>query len=359
MTRDYGIRDLGRIVLTLRKDLTFTPQDVDGKAGYLIEDPVKTKFHRVGIAEYQFMSLLDGKTSISDALHTTAATLSDQAFTQTEAAAICKWLVDSGLAHTQESSQSGRLLASAHESERASLLRQLNPMYIRVPLVQPDRFLDALAPSLGWIHGPIGWALASVLAVVASSQLLIHWDRFAATTDTILSPNRWLWLALCWIVLKVIHETSHGLVCKRYGGSVREFGVIFVLFAPLAFVDVTSSWRFSSKWHRIHTALAGMYIEFLCASVAAIVWSQTGPGPLNDAAFNLIVMASITTVVFNANPLMRFDGYYVLSDFLELPNLYSNGQQFVNYLGRRYLVGIVTQRPRWTAGKDTSFSTMR
>lgn len=126
---------------------------------------------------------------------------------------------------------------------------------------------------------------------------------------------------------------------------------MFVLFAPLAYVDVTSSWRFRSKWQRIHTAAAGMYIELLIAFVAAIIWSRTGPGWLNETSFNLVVMASFTTLAFNANPLMRFDGYYILSDFLELPNLYASGQQYLSYLVNRYLLGTTRAPDRWCTGK--------
>lgn len=350
--KDYQIRDLGRIVLTLRSDLTFAPQRIDGKTGYVIEDPLKSKFYRIGIAEYKFISLLNGSTSVAEALRATAATLSDQAFTQDQAATICKWLVDVGLAHTQESAQAGRLSAAARDAERKGLLQRLNPMFIRLPLMQPDRFLDIISPWFGWVHGPLGWTLAAVLALVACCHLMVDWDRFAGATDGIFAPNRWVWLGLTWIILKALHEVSHGLVCKKYGGSVREGGVIFILFAPLAYVDVTSSWRFPSKWQRIHTAAAGIYIELLVASMAVIVWSRSGPGLLNDTAFNLVIMASFTTLIFNANPLMRFDGYYILSDLLEIPNLYPNGQQYIHYLGRRYLLGITATPPRWSNRKD-------
>ena len=350
--KDYQIRDLGRMVLALRNDLIFTPQMIDGQRGYVIEDPLKSKFYRVGIAEYKFISLLDGTTSVADALRLTAATLADEAFTQDEAATICKWLVDSGLAHTPESAQSGRLSDAADKADRAKTMQRINPICVRIPLIRPDRFLDAITPSIGWLFGPVGWTLALILALVAAVQLIVHADRFGSAVNGVFAPSRWIWLGVTWLGLKVVHEIAHGVVCKRYGGSVREGGLMFILLAPLAYVDVTSSWRFSSKWHRIYTAAAGMYIELIVASIAAIVWSHTEVGLLNDMAFNLVLMASLTTLVFNANPLMRFDGYYILSDFLQVPNLYPNGQQYLVYLGRRYLLGLKCASPRWCKGKD-------
>ncbi|MCA9218271.1 MAG: efflux RND transporter periplasmic adaptor subunit, partial [Planctomycetales bacterium] len=349
--KDYQIRDVGNTVVTLRTDLVFSPQSVGGKPGYVIEDPVSMKFYRIGIPEYKFISLLNGTMSVSDVLSATAATLSAKAFTEREAATICKWLVDTGLAHTHESSQAERLVEAAEKADRVQLLQRLNPMYIRVPLMKPDQFLDSVTSWAGWMHGSVGWTLTAVLGLLACCQLMVEWDRFIVASQGILAPNRWLWLFLAWLLLKVVHEMAHGVVCKKYGGSVKETGVMFVLFAPLAYVDVTSSWRFHSKWQRIHTAAAGMYVELLVASLAAIVWSYTEPGLLNETAFNLVAMASLMTLLFNANPLMKFDGYYILSDLLEIPNLYAKGHQYLSFLGRRYLLGVESESFRWTGRK--------
>ncbi len=108
-------------------------------------------------------------------------------------------------------------------------------------------------------------------------------------------------------------------------------GLVFMFFAPLAYVDVTSTWRFRSRWQRIQVALAGMYCELAIAAFCSIVWSRTGNAWIEHFCYNTIVMASIATIVINANPLMKFDGYYILSDMLDLPNLYSNGQSYLQY----------------------------
>jgi putative peptide zinc metalloprotease protein len=149
----------------------------------------------------------------------------------------------------------------------------------------------------------------------------------------------------------LLHESSHGVVCKRFGGTVREAGLMFIMMAPVAYVDVTSSWRFRSKWQRIFTAAAGIYIELLLAAIAAFVWSNAQPGPLKVLCFNAVLMASFTTILFNANPLMKYDGYYVLSDLLEVPNLYAAGQHYLQYWARRYLLGVHGMPPRSTGAK--------
>ena len=160
-----------------------------------------------------------------------------------------------------------------------------------------------------------------------------------ASSHLIFSPHNWLSMAIVWVLLKIAHELAHALACKRYGGEVRDMGLVFILFAPAAYVDVTSCWRFSSKWQRMHVAAAGMYVELVLAAMAAIAWSQTDSLVVRHWLFNVILMASVSTLLFNANPLMRFDGYYLLADLLEIPNLSPEGSRFVQQLGSRIFFG--------------------
>jgi len=153
-------------------------------------------------------------------------------------------------------------------------------------------------------------------------------------------------MGAAWLLLKLVHELAHGLVCKRYHGEVREMGLVFILFAPLAYVDVTSCWRFPSRWQRIHVAAAGMYVELALAGLAALVWARTDSESMAHLLHNLILMASISTILFNANPLMRFDGYYILSDLLQIPNLYSAGGEYVRQIGRWLFFGTPSDAPQ-------------
>ena len=194
-----------------------------------------------------------------------------------------------------------------------------------------------------------------MLAIVATLHLATGWDRFVGSAGNVFSLDQGLYLLLGWVLLKVMHELGHGLACKHYGGYVREAGVALLLFAPIPYVDVTSSWRLRSKWARIHIAAAGMIVEAAIGSLAVLVWSYSPEGVLSQLCVNVIVMVTATTLLFNANPLMRFDGYYMLTDWLELPNLYSRGQQFVSKLSRRLLLGdrnaaVNTTRIVWLYG---------
>jgi len=335
--------DLSRAFPKLRDDLAVTPQTFGGQRIYIVEDPLSGNFYRLGLRECEFLFQLDGTRSVQTVLQHLAETTQGQPLSEGEAIALCHWLVGAELVSTPTSVLPERLADVAALREQRSGLARINPLMIRIPLLVPDRFLELLRPWLGWIYSPPVVALAAVLLVVAGIRLLADGGQlFVQSLDGIFAPAQQLKLLACSLVLKLAHEISHGVACRRYGGYVRESGVLLLLFAPIPYIDVTSSWKFRSKWQRIQVAAAGMYVELILAAVAALVWSTTDQGPLNQLCANVVLMASITTVIFNANPLMRFDGYYILSDWLEIPNLYSSGQQYVMRLAKRVFLNVST-----------------
>jgi putative peptide zinc metalloprotease protein len=116
-------------------------------------------------------------------------------------------------------------------------------------------------------------------------------------------------------------------------------GVMLLVFTPLPYLDVTSSWSFRSRWQRALVGAAGMITEIFVAAIAAFIWANTGPGTLHNLAYNMMFIASVSTVLFNANPLLRFDGYYILSDLLDIPNLHTRSRKHLRHLAERYLFG--------------------
>ncbi len=156
-------------------------------------------------------------------------------------------------------------------------------------------------------------------------MLVTNWGRFVASASEVFSVGNWLWLLVTWVSLKIIHEMAHAVACHRQGCAVRETGIVFILFAPLAYVDVTSCWRLNSRWSRIAVASAGMYVELVIAAIAIMAWAATDSPRAEFLLHNLILAAGLSTLIFNANALMRFDGYYILADLIEIPNLYAEG----------------------------------
>ena len=235
-----------------------------------------------------------------------------------------------------------RINAVAQQIETAKTIGWLNPISMRMTLFNPNRFLKTIQPVTEWLFSTWFFVLWLIVGFYALTHLAANWQRVGAASADVLSSGSWIWLLLTWFVLKVIHESAHGIACRKYGGEVPDFGVVFILFAPLAYVNVTSMWRFRNRWQRMVVSAAGMYIELLVAFLAVIVWAQTD-GMLASIAFSAMVMASLTTILFNANPLMRFDGYFLLSDLLAIPNLYGKGGQWFAETSKQLAFGIPRQ----------------
>ncbi len=341
------VRELGSVRPRVRPDLRFIFQEFGGERCCVVEDPVTSKFHRVGLAEYRFIRQLDGRVTFNEAFARAALESGTEALTEREAIGVVSWLVDHRLADLGGGIPDQQWREAQGKRLSARLHNVLNFLFVKVPLGRPDALLARLYPVFkflcGWGFFPI-WLLAGVAGI---SQVAVNWERFARGTEGVLSPHNWFWLLVVWVGLKVWHECWHGLVCRHHGGRVREAGVLLVLFVPLGYVDATSSLAFPSKWRRMHVAAAGMYGEFFLAALAAVFWAHTGPGIANTLALNVMVMASVVTLLFNLNPLMRFDGYFLLVDLLEKPNLYTRAQRLVQTLAKRWLLGLDETPPAW------------
>jgi len=339
---DASTVDMTRTRLRLCSGVTFTPQVYGDQTFYHIEVGAKSLYYRIGYTEYVFLSLLDGRTSFCEALALTARTLGADALPQPQAMSLYTWAVENKVATFAEGDASK---STPDKPAATNPLQKYNPLWIRIPLGRPDAMLQVLQPFLGWLFSPVATVLGVLLMLAAMFRLATDWDRFAAASENVFAKENWLWLLLAWIGLKSVHELGHGLVCRRYGGTVRETGIILAFFAPLAYVDVTSCWAFRSRWQRIHTAVAGMYVELLLASIAIFTWTQFRSEVTSHLLYNVIVMASVSTLLFNANPLMRFDGYYILADLLQVPNLYTESGLAVKRFMSRVLFGIRSSTP--------------
>lgn len=307
---------------------------------YVVEDATRDKYYRIGEREYALLTRIDGQSSLEAIIGQIRQSDPNFPLTDEQVLEIGRWLLTTGLGHLTSHPTHGEL-----EREQAQQLRTrlgwLNPVSLKFKLGNPDRVLDALLPFCRWMLGPFGAVLGALIAIYGGLVLITDWDRFAADMQGILGPDRWWLLLVVWLTLKGFHELAHGLTCKKYGGHVREWGLLFILFAPMgAWVNVTSSWKFPSRWQRIHVAAAGMLCEIVLAGMAAIAWGHCNPGMLRYTLQNVVISASVVTILFNMNPLMRFDGYFILSEWLRIPNLAGRGQQAVTRQWQQVLLGI-------------------
>jgi putative peptide zinc metalloprotease protein len=333
-TGDPTARDPRQLYIRLRKDLHFTLQSYHGKPCYILEDPQEIQFYRLGITEGSFVSMLDGKTPLDSVLRRSANTLGKDAFSEQEAMQIVHWLLETKLAYP-----SGMLSLEQAKVESGPARNNFNPLAIRIPLVHPDGFFTAALQWCSWLFEPATCGIWICACLAAAFQLTSGWSSFTKELLTVVVPHNWLAILITWVLLKTLHEAAHGLVCRKYGGIVSEMGIMILWGMPVPYVDVTSSWAFRAKRQRMYTALAGLYVELFVAALAVLFWSCTGPGWIHYWCVYIVVVAVVSSLLFNGNPLMRFDGYYVLMDFLEIPNLYGFGQQFWRSVRGKILSG--------------------
>ena len=273
----------------------------------VIEDPVRNKFFSVGSREYEFLSSLDGQKTVGEVVENWS---SHEAMDNEIAVKICQWATQSNLVHGSDMNNSTRLEQQSDALERQKMMGLFNPISMKFNLFNPDKALAAVTPYTSWLFSKAMVFVWLAVFAYAMSTLYSNWGRFGEASVGILSGYKWIWMLVIWAVLKIVHEMAHGIACKRYGGTVSDAGVLLLLFTPMAFVNVTSSWRFSNRWHRIVVAAAGMYIELFISFIAIIIWARSSGGVMADVCYNIFIMSSVTTILFNANPLMRFDGYY-------------------------------------------------
>lgn len=328
-------------LLRWRPDLHAThTSDADGPCVH-VEDLRSGQFFRLGAAEFDFLSRFDGQRPWPEVVRDAHSSLNHQAFNEAEVQAILQWALQRRLLVSEVTGDQVEELSTARSN--------WNLLSIRVPLGKPDKLCEQLLPWTGWMFGPTAFVVWLMLVGLAVGEVFVSWDRFQAAGSEVFVPANWLGLGLAWLFLKVLHESAHALVCKRHGGEVREVGVALILFAPVAYVDVTSCWRFALRWPRIHTALAGIYVEVACAALAVLIAGQTMSLEARSFLDNVAVMASLTTLLFNINPLSRFDGYFVLADVCQVHNLYARGRLAAGQLLRRWFVGL-SGTPQATSG---------
>ena len=346
---DATLRELGTIVLTLRRDVTPQVRPTASTTTYLLEDETAGRFYRVGEAEYVFCSLLDGRRTFADVFAQAAATSGAAALTEQAAAGLCQWLVETGLAFTEASRVADRLQSADDRTAAQQRRSRRNPLFLKMPLGNPDGLFRLLAPLLGWLTSPLLFLVWLPLGVAGAIAAALTSQRLHGG-HTLSAADGW-WVAGIWLLLRLVHEGAHGVAARRLGCEVRKWGLTWVLLVPLPYVDITSAWRLDRRRDRMLIAGAGMTAELVVAALAALVWASTSPGPLHVHALHVMISASVVTLLFNANPLMRFDGYHLLADAVELPNLAGHGQQAVRSLGRRWALGLDGDPPKWPEGR--------
>ncbi len=332
------------IPLERRGDLVVKRIEFQGINSYVIKDPVGLKYHRLQQEQFHTLELLDGTRSLDEVKGELQRLFPALHFTLPDVQHLITDLHKKGLVYSHRSGQGIEMLKQELETKRKKRWEAVkNILYFRLPGWDPEQTLNAIYPYLVWMFKR--WAVVLAMTFVVSSWILIgvNFDAFYSRLPEFHQFFAWPNLAYMYITLsiaKIIHEFGHGLSCKHFGGECHEMGVMLLVFSPCLYCDVSDSWMLRNKWKRIMIASAGMYIEIILSAIAIFLWWYTKPGLFNHLCLNVFFVTTVTTVIFNANPLMRFDGYYMMADFLEIPNLRPKSDRMLREKFSWYCLGI-------------------
>lgn len=326
--------------VSLRPHVRVRRQFFRGERWYVLEDPFNNQFYRLRPAAYDFVVRLRPDRTVDAVWNECAEMDPENAPGQEEALGLLAQLYAANLLHSMLSPDSAKLFERYRKrKQREKRAMLLSIMFARVPLFDPDAWLKRALPVAKVLFSWAGLAVWLVVLAAGLKVTIDHWGAFREQAQGALSPGNLIWLYLGLIIVKTVHEFGHAMACRRFGGEVHTMGVMFLLFTPVPYMDATASWSFRSRWERALVGAAGMVVELFVAALAALVWAATGPGAVHSLAYNMILVASVSTVVFNANPLLRFDGYYILSDLLDIPNLHQRSVALLRHVVERHAFG--------------------
>lgn len=308
---------------------------------YQLADTATGRRHRVNAAAYRFIGHLDGARTTGEVWDTLIEHDSDSALTQDDAIRVLGQLNAAGLLQCELTPDIERLFRQYREQVKRRRWLALNPLAIKVSLFNPTRLLKACEPWQKYLFQPYIFLLWLLVTVPALLLTAYHWPALSAFAAAHLDSPRYLligWIAFP--LIKAVHEMGHGLAVRHLGGEVKDVGFTLFVMVPAPYVDASAAAGFSNRWHRALVSGIGIMVELFIAAIAFYVWLNVQPGWISDSAFVVMLIAAVSTVLLNGNPLLRFDGYHVLCDALDLPNLDTRSRAWWSNLLLRRVFGM-------------------
>ncbi|MDX9752570.1 MAG: PqqD family peptide modification chaperone, partial [bacterium] len=326
----------------LRQHVQIHRHEYRGELWYVLQDHASGRFHRFGPVAYYVVGLMDGQRTVQELWELAIAHFNEEAPSQNDMVQLLSQLHTADALITSVAPDIAELLERSFRSSQSRWKQQiLSPLFVRIPLWDPNRFLSNTLPYFRPFLGRLGFGLWLLIVVFAAGLALFHWQELTENViGRILTMQNLLLLSLLFPLVKVLHEFGHAYAVKRWGGEVHEMGVMLLVLMPIPYVEASAANAFRDKRQRMVVSAAGMMVELLLASIAFFIWLNMEEGLLRTLLYNTIFISSVSTILFNANPLLRYDGYYILADWLEIPNLAQKGMQYLGYLCKRYLLGL-------------------
>jgi len=326
----------------LRKHIEVHRHDYRGQIWFILEDKSSGRHHRFNAAAFRIIGLLDGERTVNETWQLLNNQLGDFAPTQDEIIQLLGQLHSADLLHSNAATDIDELFHRQEQHQNLKIKQRVsNPLSQKFPLWDPDDFLERHLPK---VSGLFNWTIALAwLSIVLTASLLaaMHWHELGNNIIiNTLSPYNLTLLFILYPAIKILHELGHAFTAKLEGGEVHEMGIIFIMFIPIPYINVSTVTSFRNKYKRMLVGAAGIIVELLLASLALFIWLTTEPGIVRDIAFNIMLIGGVSSLFFNGNPLLKYDGYYVLADAIDIPNLFQRSAKYWGYLCQRYLFGL-------------------
>jgi putative peptide zinc metalloprotease protein len=326
----------------VRDHITVHAHRYRGRRWYMLEDHITGQVRRLTPQSYLIFGLMNGVRTVDELWEISSQRLGEEMATHEELLQLLASLYQGNLVKMDATGDVGELFERGSEAKKKKWLAKLkSPLSIQIPLIDPDRFLDRTFKCVRPVFSKISLFLYCLLIIYALFLIGQNWDELTKNiTDRVLAADNLILMWLIYPIVKLLHELGHGYCLKRNGGEVHELGIMFLVFLPMPYVDASSATAFADKKQRMLVGMAGILVELFLAALAVLVWVNSETGLVNSIAFNLIFIVGVSTILVNGNPLLRYDGYYVLADFLEIPNLGQRANQYWGWITRRVLFAV-------------------
>jgi len=326
----------------LRSHVRIRRHEYRGERWYVLEDRISRRTHRFNPTAHFIMGLMDGRRSLQQIWDAAVERLGDEVPKQEEVIQLLGQLHTADVLQFEVTPDLDDLLRRSHRTAgRSRIAKWMSPLAIKFPLLDPDRLLERWLPRYRQLFGPFGAVLWLAVVGWGTFTMVQHWNELTRDiTHRVLAPENLLIIGLIFPLVKAAHEFGHACAVKAWGGEVHEMGIMLLVLMPVPYVDASAANAFPKKHRRVVVGAAGMAVELFIASIALYLWLAMQPGILRAALFNVMLIAGVSTVLFNANPLLRFDGYYIFADLLEIPNLRQRAQQYLSELVQRWLLRL-------------------
>ncbi len=313
-----------------------------GRDWYVLQDHSTGTYHRFSKEAYYIIGLMDGSGTLQEIWESACENLGDDMPTQDEVINLLSQLHQVDMLQSDIPPDIADLYERHMRYKKNYIISRIrSPLSVTIPLLDPEKFLSKTVFLTRLLFSKTVFFLYCIILLSAIYLTLVHWTELTLNlTDRVLALENVFLLWLVYPVIKIIHEFSHAYTIKHWGGEVHEMGIMFLVFVPIPYVEASSSIAFKERYKRVMVGAAGIMAELMLASLAIIVWTNVEPGAVRAVAFNIMLIAGVSTLLFNGNPLLRFDAYYILSDLIEIPNLAMRSNRYIGYILQKYLLNV-------------------